>query len=103
MLVRSARAAELAARMPEKAPPDTSRFLLSPIPGLVVSLAAAPGQAVKAGEPLCVVDAMKMENVLRAERDGIVAAVEVAPGDSVRVDQVLVTFAPEGESPPRAG
>ena len=103
VLVRSARAAELAARMPEKAPPDTSRFLLSPMPGLVVSLAAAPGQAVKAGDPLCVVDAMKMENVLRAERDGIVAAVEVAPGDSVRVDQVLVTFAPEGESPPQAG
>ena len=103
VLVRPARAAELAARMPEKTPPDTSRFLLSPMPGLVVSLAVAPGQAVKAGDPICVVDAMKMENVLRAERDGIVAAVEVAPGDSVRVDQVLVTFAPEGDSPPPAG
>lgn len=73
------------------------------MPGFVVSFAVAPGQAVKAGEPICVVDAMKMENVLRAERDGIVAAVEVAPGDSVRVDQVLVTFAREGESPPPAG
>ena len=103
VLVRPARAAELAARMPEKTPPDTSRLLLSPMPGLVVSLAVAPGQAVKAGEPICVVDAMKMENVLRAERDGVVAAVEVAPGDSVRVDQVLVTFAREGESPPPAG
>ena len=60
---------------------------------MIVSLAVAPGQAVKSGEPLCVVDAMKMENVLRAERDATVAKIEVAPGDPVRVDQVIMTFA----------
>ena len=62
VLVRSARAAELAARIPEKIPPDMSRFLLSPMPNLVASLSVAPGRAVKAGELICVVDAMKMEN-----------------------------------------
>lgn len=72
---------------------DLSRFLLSPMPGMIVSLAVAAGQAVKSGEPLCVVDAMKMENVLRAERDATVAKIEVAPGDPVRVDQVIMTFA----------
>ena len=93
VLVRTARAAELAARMPEKPAPDLSRFLLSPMPGMIVSLAVAPGQAVKAGEALCVIDAMKMENVLRAERDATVAEIEVAPGDPVRVDRVIMTFA----------
>ena len=93
VLVRTARAAELAARIPEKPAPDLSRFLLSPMPGMIVSLAVAAGQAVKSGEPLCVVDAMKMENVLRAERDATVAKIEVAPGDPVRVDQVIMTFA----------
>ena len=92
-LVRAARAAELAARMPVKPPPDLSRFLLSPMPGMIVSLAVAPGQAVEAGEELCVVDAMKMENVLRAERAATVAEVNVAPGDPVQVDQVILTFA----------
>ena len=92
VLVRSARAAELAARMPRKDPPDLSKFLLSPMPGLVVSLAVDPGATVNAGEELCVIDAMKMENVLRAERDATVEAINVATGDSLAVDQVIMTF-----------
>jgi len=91
-LVLSPRTAELNAVMPEKAPPDTSKFLLSPMPGLLVSLAVAVGQEVKAGEELAVVEAMKMENVLRAERDGVVAAVKAKPGDSLAVDQVIIEF-----------
>ncbi len=93
VLVRTARAAALAARMPRKLPPDLSRFLLSPMPGLIVSLAVEPGQHVKAGEPLCIVDAMKMENVLRAERDAVVDEIKVTPGDPVQVEQTIMTFA----------
>ena len=92
VLVRTQRAAALAARMPEKTPPDLSKLLLSPMPGMVVSIAVAAGELVKAGEPLCVVDAMKMENVLRAERDATVEEIAVAPGDSLAVDQVIMTF-----------
>ena len=99
VIVRSARAARLAARMPAKPPPDLSRFLLSPMPGLVVSLSVQPGQKVKAGEALCVVDAMKMENVLHAERDAMVDEIKVAPGDSVQVEQVIMTFAPQTQVP----
>ena len=89
-VVRRERAAELAALMPAKAPPDRSRFLLSPMPGRVISIAVEAGQEVKAGEALCVVDAMKMENVLRAERDGRVARVMTGVGESVSVDQVIL-------------
>ena len=92
-VVRSARAAELAARMPRKPEPDLSRFLLSPMPGLVVSVAVEAGQNVEAGDPLCVIDAMKMENVLRAERPAAIAEINAAPGASVQVDEVLMTFA----------
>ena len=92
-VVRSARAAELAARMPRKPEPDLSRFLLSPMPGLVVSVAVGPGQKVQPGDPLCVIDAMKMENVLRADRPATVEDIKAAPGASVQVDQVLMTFA----------
>jgi len=84
--------AKLAARMPVKAPPDTSKLLLSPMPGLLTSLAVEPGLEVKAGEALAVVEAMKMENVLRAERDGKVKVLRVAPGDSLAVDQVILEF-----------
>lgn len=91
-LVLSPRAAELAARMPRKAPADLSRFLLSPMPGLLVSLAVAPGQEVKAGEELAVVEAMKMENVLRAERDGTIARLHAEPGASLAVDQAILEF-----------
>ena len=91
--VQSPRAAELAARIPKREPADLSRFLLSPMPGLMVSLAVNVGDEVRVGQALAVVDAMKMENVLRAERDGVVAHIKVAQGDSLRVDQVIMEFA----------
>ncbi|MDQ4061467.1 MAG: acetyl/propionyl/methylcrotonyl-CoA carboxylase subunit alpha [Pseudomonadota bacterium] len=84
--------AELAALMPEKAAADTSRFLLCPMPGLVVSIAVAEGQEVKAGEMLAVVEAMKMENVLKAERDVTVRKIIAKPGDSLAVDAVIMEF-----------
>jgi len=91
-LVLSPRAAELLALMPEKAPSDTSRLLLSPMPGLLSSVVVEQGQEVKAGEPLAIVEAMKMENVLRAERDGRIAQIRANPGDSLAVDQVILEF-----------
>jgi propionyl-CoA carboxylase alpha chain len=87
------RAAELLAQMPAKQAPDLSRYLLSPMPGLLVSLAVGEGQEVKAGEELAVVEAMKMENVLRAERDGKVKEIRAKAGDSLAVDQVILEFA----------
>src|SRR5690606_349496 len=87
------RTAELERLMPVKLPPDTSRMLLCPMPGLVVSIAASEGQEVKAGETLAVVEAMKMENVLRAERDLVVAKLKARPGDSLAVDAVIMAFA----------
>ncbi|MCS6780373.1 MAG: acetyl/propionyl/methylcrotonyl-CoA carboxylase subunit alpha [Geminicoccaceae bacterium] len=92
-LVRTRRAAELAARIPEKAPADSGKMLRSPMPGLIVSVAVQPGDEVKAGQDLCILEAMKMENVLRAERDGRVEEVRVRPRDTVAADQVLITFA----------
>jgi len=92
VLVMNSRAAELQSLMPEKSAPDTSNFLLSPMPGLLVSVAVTEGQEIKAGDELAVVEAMKMENVLRAERDGIVSATKAAPGDSLAVDQVILEF-----------
>ena len=82
--------ARLAATMPAKAVPDRSRYLLSPMPGRVIAIAVKAGQSFKAGDALCVVDAMKMENVLRAERDGQVAKIVAGKGDSVSVDQVIL-------------
>ena len=90
--VLTPRAAELLAMMPAKAPPDTSRQVLSPMPGLLTAVVVDEGQEVKAGEPLVVVEAMKMENVLRAERDGKVAKLCARPGDSLAVDQVILEF-----------
>ena len=90
--VLSPRAAELLALMPDKKPPDTSRLLLSPMPGLLSSIAVELGQEVKAGEALVTVEAMKMENVLRAERDGRIAAIRAKPGDSLAVDEVILEF-----------
>ena len=87
------RTAELERLMPEKLPPDTSRMLLCPMPGLVVSVAVTEGQEVKAGETLAVVEAMKMENVLRAERDLTVAKINAKAGDSLAVDAVIMEFA----------
>ena len=87
------RVADLLKLMPAKRKTDLSRFLLSPMPGLLVSLAVREGQEVKAGDELAVVEAMKMENVLRAVRDGKVKAVRVVAGASVGVDQVILEFA----------
>ena len=86
------RVAELAALMPIKEAPDLSKFLLSPMPGLLVSLAVEAGQQIKAGEELAVVEAMKMENVLKAQADGVVAKVAATPGESLSVDQVILEF-----------
>jgi propionyl-CoA carboxylase alpha chain len=90
--VLSARAAELNALMPFKAPPDLSRFLLSPMPGLLVDVAVQAGQAVRAGEKLAVIEAMKMENILVASQDGVVAVVKAIKGESLSVDQVIMEF-----------
>ena len=88
--VLTPRQAELRALMPEQAAPDLSRFLLSPMPGLLASLAVGEGDRVKAGQDLAVIEAMKMENVLRAENDATVKAVHAAPGDSLAVDQPIL-------------
>jgi propionyl-CoA carboxylase alpha chain len=90
--VLSPRAADLLALMPEKKAMDTSRLLLSPMPGLLSSVVVSQGQEVKAGEPLAIVEAMKMENVLRAERDGRIALIRANAGDSLAVDQVILEF-----------
>ena len=92
MMVMSARAAELLAMMPEKQPPDLSRFLLSPMPGLLREIAVAEGQEVKQGERLVVIEAMKMENILRAEHDCKVKKISAAIGESLSVDQVIIEF-----------
>jgi propionyl-CoA carboxylase alpha chain len=93
VIVRSPHAAKLAALMPVKVAPDTSRLLLCPMPGLVTTVAVSEGQEVKAGDPLAVVEAMKMENVLRAERDGTVAKILAKKGDSLARDDVILEFA----------
>ena len=87
------RAAELLKLMPHKAPPDLSKFLLSPMPGLLADISVAPGQKVLAGEKLAVIEAMKMENILTATQDGVVKAVLAKKGDSLAVDQPIVAFA----------
>ena len=91
--VYTPRETELMGKMPVKVKADMSKFLLCPMPGLVVSLNVTEGQEVAAGDPLCVVEAMKMENVLKAERDGKVAKVLAKPGDSLNVDAVILEFA----------
>ena len=91
-LVVSPRMAELHALMPAKAPPDLSRFVLSPMPGLLVDLAVVPGQKVQAGERVAVIEAMKMENVLFAAADAVVGKVLASRGDSLSVDQPIIEF-----------
>ncbi len=86
------RAAELLKLMPRKAPPDTSRFLLSPMPGLLAEVAVKAGQEVKAGERLVVIEAMKMQNVILAERDVVVAELLAGEGESLAVDQPVLRF-----------
>ena len=87
IMVMTARAAHLQSLMPHKAPPDMSKFLLSPMPGLLTHIAVKPDQEVKAGEILAKIEAMKMENVLRAERDCVVEKLLANPGESLAVDQ----------------
>jgi propionyl-CoA carboxylase alpha chain len=91
-LVMSPRMAELHQLMPFKAPPDLSRFVLSPMPGLLVEVSVQPGQKVQAGERVAVIEAMKMENVLFATQDGVVKKVVAAKGESLTVDQMIVEF-----------
>ncbi|HMM54754.1 MAG TPA: acetyl/propionyl/methylcrotonyl-CoA carboxylase subunit alpha [Candidatus Desulfobacillus sp.] len=93
MMVMTGRAAELLALMPDKPKPDLSKFLLSPMPGLLSGLAVSAGQEVKAGEKLAVIEAMKMENILRAERDCTVAELLAQQGDTLAVDQAILRFA----------
>lgn len=90
--VRSPRNAELASLMPEKLPPDTSKLLLCPMPGLIVALDVKEGDEVQEGQALCTVEAMKMENVLRAEKKGVVTKVKAAVGESLMVDDVIMEF-----------
>ena len=92
VLVMSQRTAALHQLMPFKAPPDMSRFVLSPMPGLLVDVAVQPGQKVQAGERVAVIEAMKMENVLFAAADGVVAKVLAGKGESLSVDQPIVEF-----------
>lgn len=92
-LVLTPQAATLARLMPYKAPPDTSKFLLSPMPGLLSALSVQAGQAVQAGERLAVIEAMKMENLLTATQDVVVAEVLAKPGESLAVDQPILRFA----------
>jgi propionyl-CoA carboxylase alpha chain len=91
--VLTPRAAELARHMIAKVPPDMSKYLLCPMPGLVVSIAVAEGDRVEAGQQLATVEAMKMENILRAEKSGVVAKLLAKPGDSLAVDAVIMEFA----------
>ena len=91
-LVMSPRMAELHQLMPYKAPPDMSRFVLSPMPGLLVDVSVQPGQKVQAGERVAVIEAMKMENILFATQDGVVKKVVASKGESLSVDQMIVEF-----------
>ncbi|MGJ8625748.1 MAG: acetyl-CoA carboxylase biotin carboxylase subunit [Sulfitobacter sp.] len=90
--VRTPRQAELACLMPEKVAPDTSKMLLCPMPGLIVKLNVEVGDEVQEGQALCTIEAMKMENILRAERKGVVAKVNASAGDSLAVDDVIMEF-----------
>jgi propionyl-CoA carboxylase alpha chain len=90
--VRTPRQAELAALMPEKSPPDTSKYLLCPMPGLIVKLSVAEGDEVQEGQALATVEAMKMENILKAERKGVVKKINAVAGASLKVDDVIMEF-----------
>jgi propionyl-CoA carboxylase alpha chain len=92
-LVATPRGAELFKKIPEKQKADTSKLVVSPMPGLIVSIDVKVGQDVKAGEGVAVVEAMKMQNIIRAERDGVIAKVHVAAGASVAADEVMIELA----------
>jgi len=93
VLVLTPLSADMHERLPEKKKADTSKSVISPMPGLVVTIDVAEGQAVREGEVICVIEAMKMQNILRAEHDGVVKTVSAKAGDSVAADEVLVEFA----------
>ncbi|HEX6860199.1 MAG TPA: acetyl/propionyl/methylcrotonyl-CoA carboxylase subunit alpha [Caulobacteraceae bacterium] len=93
VLVLTHRSAELHEMLPEKQAADTSKMIISPMPGLVVTMDVVQGQEVKEGEVVCVIEAMKMQNIIRAERDGVVKTISAKGGDSVAADEVLVEFA----------
>jgi propionyl-CoA carboxylase alpha chain len=93
VLVLTPRSAELHEKLPPKKAADTSKMILSPMPGLVVTLDVTEGQSVRAGEQVAIIEAMKMQNIIRAERDGVVKTVSAKAGDSVAADEVLVEFA----------
>ncbi|WP_375282175.1 biotin/lipoyl-containing protein, partial [Pseudooctadecabacter sp.] len=90
--VRTPRQAELAQLMPEKLPPDTSKLLLCPMPGLIVKVDVEVGDEVQEGQALCTVEAMKMENILRAEKKATVTKINAGAGDSLSVDDVIMEF-----------
>jgi propionyl-CoA carboxylase alpha chain len=90
--VRTPRQHALAGLMLEKAPPDTSKYLLCPMPGLVVKIAVEEGQEVQEGQALATVEAMKMENILKAERRGVVKKIKASAGASLKVDDVILEF-----------
>ena len=91
-MVMSPKAAEMQKMMPFKAPPDLSKFLLSPMPGLLVDVAVTVGQKIEAGERLAAIEAMKMENVLVAAQDGVIAEIMATKGESLAVDQPIIRF-----------
>ena len=93
VLVLTPRSAELHEKLPPKKAADTSKMILSPMPGLVVTLDVTEGQSVRSGEQVAIIEAMKMQNIIRAERDGVVKTVSAKAGDSVAADEVLVEFA----------
>lgn len=90
--VRRPRAAELVRLMPQKVAPDTSKYLLCPMPGLIVKINVAVGDEVEEGQPLATVEAMKMENILRAEKKAVVKSVNAEAGQSLKVDDVILEF-----------
>ncbi len=92
MLVLTPAAADLHERLPAKTPPDTSRLVASPMPGLVITCDVAVGDDVKEGQVLFVIEAMKMQNIIRAEREGIIKTLSAKAGDSVAADDILAEF-----------
>jgi len=92
VLVLTPKSADLHQRLPAKTPPDTSRLIISPMPGLVVSMDVVEGEDVKEGQIICVIEAMKMQNIIRAERDGLIKSIGAKVGDSVAADDVIASF-----------
>jgi propionyl-CoA carboxylase alpha chain len=93
VLVLTPNSADLHKRLPKKTPPDTSRLVVAPMPGLVVSMDVEAGAEIKSGQVVCVLEAMKMQNIIRAERDGVIKTVGAKAGDSVAADDILAEFA----------